>query len=98
MKLTKVFDRRFEGTHTQRFEALGRVRVVARVADLYQSVTNPGYSVSVIAEVDGRQVYSERSSAFTNRSAKDARETRSSYMAKAREAVRVALSHQDQTI
>jgi hypothetical protein len=66
----------------------GQVRgaINSDIRDLWMDLTNPGYSVTVTAQLPGVEPGFRRySAAFSNRSAKEARENRSRYVAEAKE-------------
>jgi len=55
------------------------------IRDLWMDRSNPGYSVTVDANLSGREKpFREYSAAFSNRSAKEARENRSIYVRRAK--------------
>lgn len=61
-------------------------KIETTIRDLYQSNTTPGYSVTVTAAINGAEnQFYKNSSAFSNRSAREARENRSSYINSAKE-------------
>lgn len=63
----------------------------ASIRDLFMSRTTPGYSVTVTAMIDGKEkTFREYSAAFANRSAKEAKENRAVYVARAK---RWAIKH-----
>jgi len=56
------------------------------IRDLYQDRSNPGYSVTVSAVITGTdKKFYRNSTAFSNRTAKEARENRTSYIKEAKE-------------
>ena len=57
----------------------------ASIRDLFMSKSTPGYSVTVTAEIEGKdKAFREYSAAFSNRSAQEARENRAVYVARAK--------------
>lgn len=63
---------------------VGEIDTIIR--DLFQSNATPGYSVTVTATINGvENKFYKNSSAFSNRSAREARENRSSYVNSAKE-------------
>ncbi|WP_153785283.1 hypothetical protein [Pseudomonas sp. EMN2] len=60
--------------------------ISSQIRDLYQSYTTPGYSVTVTVELVGvEQPYRQNSGTFSNRSKREAQETRSTYVRRAKQ-------------
>lgn len=75
--LAKSWDIRIDG------KTVGSIE--SSIRDLYMSVSQPGYSVTVTANIEGKEKpFREYSAAFSNRNAREARENRSTYVRRAK--------------